>query len=328
MSVSCRPFSVVSPIHSIFTPPQLALEVEWYRIRDMAFGQNFVVQDVPRALELAAACEHPDAKYLTNVFAGKTVKTKEEARNVLLAQPETDSRAICFAELVLTCDNGGWNMLRMTLSAEFGFAFAQAFMAAATEGEERFKFAQASAAQRERDGFLWLGHCFSLSFGCEKNLLEGKRNYVIAAEMGLVNGMGCIGMSLDKTDPHCWVWLGLASQKGNYTFFIQNMPKMVTDLRSGRGNASCVFEIGRALSAHINEEREEIFGKYYRSNDKCVRAAKDAVSFYKAQLAAYREAVHVWSLTALRFGVAKEIRILIAKTIWELRNLAEYRKRI
>jgi hypothetical protein len=46
-------------------------------------------------------------------------------------------------------------------SAELGFAFAQAWMAGRTEGEEKFKFAQLAAAQGERDGFSWLGLLFS-----------------------------------------------------------------------------------------------------------------------------------------------------------------------
>jgi hypothetical protein len=42
-------------------------------------------------------------------------------------------------------------------SGEIGFAFAQALMAGVTQGDERVKFAQLSAAQGERDGYAWLG---------------------------------------------------------------------------------------------------------------------------------------------------------------------------
>ena len=48
------------------------------------FGHNFVKQDIMEALVLAAACEHKEAQWLTRVFAGKTVTTREEARDVFL----------------------------------------------------------------------------------------------------------------------------------------------------------------------------------------------------------------------------------------------------
>ena len=170
MRVSSR--SLVLPI---FTQEELALELEWLKIRDLFFGEHKASQDIPRALELAAACQHRDAMYLTESFAGENVKTKEEAREVFLAQTEDDARALCFSEVLSSC---GWDWQRVRRSAELGFAFAQAKMGQATGGEERVKFAQASADQRERDGFFWMGFCFRFEWlrgelgTCERELLD------------------------------------------------------------------------------------------------------------------------------------------------------------
>ena len=60
-------------------------QLEYYTVRDTFLGHNNVKQDVKRALELASTCQHPDAKWLLKVFAGKDVTTKEEARVVFLA---------------------------------------------------------------------------------------------------------------------------------------------------------------------------------------------------------------------------------------------------
>ena len=50
-----------SSISSRFTPEKLALDLEWYNVRDMLIGQNCVTQDIMKAIELAADCRHPDA---------------------------------------------------------------------------------------------------------------------------------------------------------------------------------------------------------------------------------------------------------------------------
>jgi hypothetical protein len=59
--------------------------LQWFAIRDALLGHNEQSQDVNRALELAAVCNHPDAVWLTKLFAGRDVSTVEEARQVFLA---------------------------------------------------------------------------------------------------------------------------------------------------------------------------------------------------------------------------------------------------
>jgi hypothetical protein len=67
-------------VHSLFTAADLVLEKQWLEIRDIFFGHNPAKQNVTRALELAAACEHKESQWLTSVFVGKSVNTKKEAR--------------------------------------------------------------------------------------------------------------------------------------------------------------------------------------------------------------------------------------------------------
>ena len=49
------------------------------------FWRNYVDQNIPLALELASSCQHPDARWLTEVCAGKGVTTKEDGKRVFLA---------------------------------------------------------------------------------------------------------------------------------------------------------------------------------------------------------------------------------------------------
>ena len=62
-------------------PDDLALKLEWYDVRDLFLGEEGKAQDVGHALEMAAVCRHPDAEWLTEIFAGQDVTTPDEARD-------------------------------------------------------------------------------------------------------------------------------------------------------------------------------------------------------------------------------------------------------
>jgi hypothetical protein len=159
-------------VRSLFNPDELVLEKQWLEIRDIFFGLNYAEQDITRAFELAAVCEHKEAQWLTRIFAGKTVSTWEEARDIFLALGENDARGLCFAALLSKEDEDSLSDEDVALlrrSADLGCAFAQAKMAELTIGDECFRFATLAASQRERDGFRWLGWCFRYGSGCEKN---------------------------------------------------------------------------------------------------------------------------------------------------------------
>jgi hypothetical protein len=158
----------------------LATLLEWYKIRDTFFGENFVVQNIPFALALAGRCQHPEARWLFEACGGKDVTTKEDGKRVFLALGQNDARALSFAWLCCP-----WLEQRdstpLRRSAELGFAFAQVWMAGRTRGEEKFKFAQLAAAQGERDGFYWFGVYFRDGEGCEEDLDKAKENFCLRA---------------------------------------------------------------------------------------------------------------------------------------------------
>ena len=184
-----------------------ALQLEWYKIRDMLFGDNCASQNIPLALQMASSCQHPDARWLTEMCAGKGVKTKQDAKELFRQAKENDARALCFAWMFGARAFGDApptfedapTLLRR--SAELGFAFAQALLAGRTQGKERFQFAQLAAAQGERDGLFWLGYCFSFGEGCEMDTNKAKENYLLASNCLNVWSMRNLGNLLDVNDP-------------------------------------------------------------------------------------------------------------------------------
>jgi hypothetical protein len=74
-----------------FTDDKVTLD--WYKVRDMLFGHCFVSQNIPQALK----CDHPDARWLIEVCAGRGVKTDTDARAVFLSVGERNALACCYA---------------------------------------------------------------------------------------------------------------------------------------------------------------------------------------------------------------------------------------
>jgi hypothetical protein len=290
--------------------------VAWYKIRGTLLGATCFERDIKKAIELASICEHPNAVWLTKLFGGRDVASREEARQVFLIC-EKDPRALCFAGLLGGTDD------EIRQAADFGDAFAQAKMAGQTRDEERSRWAKKSAAQGERDGFYWLGHCYRGGIACEKDAERAKENFLVAAELGHVQAMVFLGRSLDKDDPQRFVLFGkAASSRYPYVFFNEMVDHM-RNFGAGTGHAKVVFAIGRALNGHVNNEKRVIFEKGYNFDARIGRANL-ALHFYNLQLRSYRKAVDSWTIIGLRNGVVKDIRKMIGKMIWGAREEAAY----
>ncbi len=311
--------SFSSSHNNIVTPQAL----EWYKIRDSLVSDNLVKQNIRLALELAAVCEHPDALWLTSVFAGKNVKTREQACDVFLSLGENDARGLCFTSL-LSSDAENWNLIQLRQSAELGFAFSQAWVAQRTEGEERFRFAMLAALQEERGGIYLLGDCFRFGIGCEKNLEKAKEHFLLATELGDVFAMSQLGDLLDDCDPKKWYWLGRAALRGHNYLFLDNFAGQVQVFNSGSGNAAVVFVIGRTLKGQVNAKRRTIFRSKIWNFETEIGSANQAIDFFGFQVIAARRAVDAWISVGIRLGVVKDIRIVIGKMIWGAREEARY----
>jgi hypothetical protein len=307
-------------LHRQRSPEDLQLLRAWYKVRDTLFGQNLLEQDIKKALELACVCDHQNAIWLTKLFAGRDVTSREEARRIFLAS-ENDPRALCFAGVLLGLDD---EILR---AAELGDAFAQAWMAWQGEYEESFRWTGKSAAQGERDGIFFLGHCYRRGIGCVKDAERGKENFLVAAQLGNVDAMVYVAEFLEKHDPERFVWFGrAAAANGGSSSFLNEMVDQIRKFWTGTGLANVVFAIGRALKGHINNEKRTVFGSSYMF-DARIDPATQAFHFYEFQLLSYRKAVDTWTIVGLRNIVVKDIRNMIGKMIWEARGEAAYLER-
>ncbi len=212
-------------------------------------------------------------------------------------------------------------------ASEMGNAYAYSnlsFFVWEENKEEAFRLARLAATQHERDGFYHLGDCFCKGMGCKKDLTLARENYLIAAELGDVYAADRYGHLLDELDPVRWLWFSRAALRDSPVSFLYSFSKQVNQFFSGSGNAIIVFLIGRALKGNIDMEKKEIFGQLRDSNSQ-IRPANQAISFYSAQIESARLAVDTWTLVSTRLHLIKDMRIYIAKLIWEARFEANYK---
>ncbi len=287
---------------------------KWLDVRDMLLGRNERKQDITSALALARDCKHPDAVWLTSVFEGKDVSTKEEANQVFLSSGD-DGRGLCFAWCLSNDRETDFSLL--CRAAEMGLAFACSTLCDhrwRTNKAHTFRLAQQAARQKERDGLYWLGRCLRFGVGCEKDMSLGMENYKVAAELGHVYAGETYGFLLDEFDPHRWMWLSRVALRGLPMVFLANFSDRLLS-SSSIGSISIVFLIGRALKGNIDMEKKGIFGNT-KNFDSLIGPANQAVSFYDSQIKFARLVVDTWTLVGIRLGVVKDIRTLIGKMIW------------
>ena len=181
-----------------------AIWFDWWKIRDLLLGHQCVRQDVSRAIALARRCSHPDAMWLSSLFANNNVSA-EAAKKVFL-QHSHDPRALCFAYAIWRNKDEEW----LHNSASSGFAFAQVLLAGRRSLNERFALIQAAANQGERDAFSILGDWYQDE---AKNAAMAKKCYLTGTALGDISAMNAYAATCRMNDPERWIVLGEAVRR-------------------------------------------------------------------------------------------------------------------
>ena len=293
----------------------MEIDREWYDIRDMFFGDNYTTQNIQLAIERAAKCRHPDAEWLTKVFAGKSVQKIDEAKQVLAQCGKDDARALCFTWML-----GDESIDVLEQAAKFGYEFAQAELADwKSVKQNQFVLCLSSAAQASRDAFLRLGILYQKY---ESDTQMSKSCYKMAADLGDINAMCKWANELSSVDPEKWKLWGVCEARGLQTDFLAFAPSQIRFYKNHSKNGAVVFQIGRAFDGHVDTKRGIVFNCPH--NFVLCDYAVLAIDFYKSQLQACRKAVDAWTIVGMRLHVCKDMRKMIGLLIWNSREEAKY----
>jgi TPR repeat protein len=229
-----------------------------------------------------------------------------------------------FAALVRSQGAARPDALGVIQAAHRGYAFAMAHFPSLFDDSERFRFLKAAAALGERDAFIALSFRLfdCIGSGRERDSEASLHFAMRAAELGSVDAiLHVAGLSIGLSR---WKWLAKAAWAESSEFLLC-FPLEVCRLNDGDASAApIVFEIGRALQGHVNEQAKTIFNENYLF-DLSIGPAKEAIAFYEAQIQAAKDAMRAWTQVGLKLKVVKDVRIIIAKMIWESREEAKYK---
>jgi hypothetical protein len=104
---------------------------------------------------------------------------------------------------------------------------------------------------------------------------------------------------------------------------LSDFAKQVELFNYGSGSAAVMFAIGQALQGHVNEDARIIFSS--DGFDSRIGPAKQAITFYEAQIQVTKDAMRAWTQVGIKLKVVKDVRNLIAKLIWDSRDEALYK---
>jgi hypothetical protein len=316
----------------INTCEDLPVLLEWFRARDVFLGSNNQERSFSRGIALATCCLHKDAKWLVEVVTRNGMPANLlDARNMFQAEREDDPLALCFAALL------GWrfDFELLCKAAHLGCALAQGSLAFGffylhfgPPNYVRARFwAEQAAAQLEPQGFFVLGQCYDRGVGVAMNKAKSLEVLKQAAELGYVDAFHCCATFYRSDEPEFFFWLGKFCycargylQEKEAVAFLAEAMKRIRDLVRNPELGSVVFQIGASLQGHVLADRHTVFGR--SESEIRYAAAVRAVGMHEIWCKKARVAVETWSVVAMRYSVCKDIRLKIARLIWESRKEA------
>ncbi len=279
----------------------------WYDVRDAFFAG----EDLSLVLEKARKCVHPDAVWLL-----ETLKDRPLVRDRFLfahCQDQNDPRVLCFSAV---CD-GFWNIRKWKQAADSGYPFAQAKLVQHVQPSEALSLAQKSAAANEREGLYALALLYAQGKVVPTDVEMAKACF----ERAIVLGHGWAAAHMASFSPRfsleCIKYWCLAARSG---FCSSDIASSLSN-HNVMANRSCVFVLGAAVKFLINSSEKRAL---FRETFKNVANALVAVAFFETQVGAARAAVDEWTKVAIRLGIIRDVRKLIAKLVWDAREKANY----
>lgn len=254
--------------------------MEWFDIRDMLFGLNYKKQDICKALELAKVCKHPDALYVLDIFKDLKDCTEDGIIFILRIRKENMSNLYL-------------NLISYSYTVAFGnFVYFEHPLAMTYYGRQVHdkKMIEKAAALGERDAFFFLKDFkMGMKLGCIESYLSYAETCSDIIEVIKIRA-----------------YIAKNTKIGWY-FFVRKIRTWLL-----LENDAVNYQIGKELHDF------DLFQYFIRSVANEIDHY--CVAFYHNRNREYRKAVDAFSICMIRMKLIKDMRIYIAKFIWEGRN--------
>jgi hypothetical protein len=268
----------------------------FHDIRDLYAGTNLAGQNIARAIALAKQHHHPDLQWM------------EMALNT-----EPPEHPVAYAYWLLAKKSWEWNQ----------YSLSKLTQTALVEKNEFVAYVY---------GMISRGRCFSRT---DEECLKQKCGDVILNMSKTSNDRDllfldfCLNGTLTSLQ-RAWNFRKIvAGQILAHTESVtRKKVEILIDLATAGEFQSLVDYMRNHRAVLVKAETAYILGKHYLINGEkrvpleLLNSVRDAVLFYKKQVLACQAAVHAFTLCATRMNICKDMRIYIAKFIWNTRTEA------
>jgi hypothetical protein len=272
---------------------------------------DLVLVQLEQGLQKARECLHPDAQWLASLFPPGAEATQERMREVML-EHQDDPRAVWLAWAFDDDDEG---LLRR--AAVWGYAPAQTDLAMLIDDDdaERVPLLEKAAAQNDRNALFELGCWWEQVENGKEKAIELYRK---AAELNHREAQFEYGLSaFGGADWERFHWWSRAAVGYGNLSLCSDVAKLLPSFERG--------ECGRILSIAVpvirkNLETWKRHEAFLRAIDRgrfTVVQVERVIELQKAMLGRARAAIDCWSVVGRRCRVVKDMRVVIAKMLWE-----------
>jgi hypothetical protein len=291
--------------------------IKWWDALDAMLVQDPDAQRAQQlflaALRLARESQHPDARWLVSLLPAGEDVTPASLREVMQKQGN-DARGMHIAWLM---GDRRQNDL-LARAAEKGYAPAQALLSAVCEdGDTSFALAQRAADQGDRSGFGRLGYCLIAGTGCISDSVRAVGLLKEAAELGSSWSQWMYGqLAFSAAEWEHYHWMALAAAKGyNVVEFCESVLALLPRFKKGDSDSGRILLFAApVVRANVDGAKKELCGRPVpqRSWENVQRLLR----LHEAMINRARRAIDCWSMAGRRLGLAKDMRVTIAKMAW------------
>lgn len=281
----------------------------WYNARDTLLGQNHKRKDYAKGLALARQCEHEEAYWINNLLTPDIALDAEVARSIFEAQGQSDGgRSMYWAIKIST-----WrldDLDALIQSAELGYPQALVRMSEKVDScSISFEMAKTAAQLGEPCAMYLLGTYYMYGMGCEPSVATALGHFFRAADLGHVESRYMLGSGIYYCKISWKRYQVLGKIAGVHDEACRLLLRAAYDEELP---LRCIYEIGKALCCHSNQEEGTVFGM--ACNVQHFGKVCECLALYEFVKSKSKAAIDMW----LRAGLPnKDLRLMIGKRIWK-----------
>jgi hypothetical protein len=224
----------------------------------------------------------------------------------VMEQQGEDPRALFFLWRV-----DGANMALLARAAELGYAPAQAELSFESRGRECFKWASLAAENGDRGGLCELGICYRDGLSCTAGPEKGIELFREAAHLGSRAAQRMYGeLAYGERDWQRYHWWARSWRHLLTTPMCLAMSALLPLFEQGQ-HSRIVHEVAPVIRRNLEANLADGF-----IEEGTAQELRRVLKVHDAMTSRAKEAVACWSMCALRLGVMKDMRVVIAKLVW------------